>query len=506
MSQHSICRILFSMIVVCALSCAVYASLETLPMEKPCDARRESSSNDDLHRNGDARSIEPGGTLVLGELEGPGVITHIWNTVGSLDPFFSRSLVLRIYWDGAEKPSVEAPLGDFFGVGHGASADFNSQPIAVSSYGRSRNCFWRMPFRKSARVTVTNESKKYPTDSFYYYLDWHKCDSLPEDAKYFHAQYRQAMPATPGDYTILETTGAGHYVGTVYSTQQVELGWFGEGDDRFYIDGEEFPSLRGTGTEDYFGDAWGFRAFATPYYGVSLWEGYFPGDRNTAYRWHIEDPIPFKKSLKVTIEHKGSIFTDGGQHLGQFIERPDWVSSVAFWYQYPPAQFTDPLPPASKRLAPYRVLLAAELNPRAVPEFGLNTDGPTVNYMPLSDKTSIEFDFEVTEAGVYQISAVLWYSVFASIYQPFLDGEPLGDPLDLCISGHDPVWVSFDLHKLQVGTHTLRFEGRGASPNRRTMAPPAYAFGMTYLVLLRLEDMEGYHETLNRLIEERKTK
>jgi len=487
--------------LACAADAASPDPLGALMQAQDFVSQRASSSNEDLHKNGDARSIKKGETLLLGELEGPGIITHIWNTVGSEDPFVSRSLVLRMYWDGAEKPSVEAPLGDFFGVGHGAAADFTSLPVATSSFGRSRNCFWRMPFRKSARITVTNESEIYDTDSFYFYVDWQRHAQLPEDLRYFHAQYRQAMPAQPGDYTILETTGAGHYVGTVYSVQQVELGWFGEGDDRFYIDGEATPSLRGTGTEDYFGDAWGFRAFATPYYGVSLWEGYFPGDRNTAYRWHIADPVAFSKSLKVSIEHRGSIFTDTATHLGQFFERPDWISSVAFWYQSPPAQFDAPLPPASKRLAPYRILKAADLEVRATPEMVISKDGPTVNYMPMTGDASIEFDFEVAEPGRYQINAVLYHSVFASVYQPLLDGETLGQALDFCISGHDPVWAGFDLHDLDAGTHTLRFEGKGASPKHRALALPAHAFGMAYLVLLRLEDLEGYQQAMNAHLE-----
>jgi hypothetical protein len=192
-----------------------------------------------------------------------------------------------------------------------------------------------MPFRKSAKVTLTNEATDYGKVSFYYYLDWEKLPELPPEVLYFHARYRQAMPAQPGDYTILETHGTGHYVGTVYSAQQVKTGWFGEGDDRFYIDGEQVPSLRGTGTEDYFNDAWGFRQFATPFYGVSLWEGVFPGDRVTAYRWHVTDPVRFRKSLKVAIEHKGSIFTDAGVQVASSDERPDWLSSVALWYQTP---------------------------------------------------------------------------------------------------------------------------------------------------------------------------
>lgn len=497
-------KILLCLVCISPVVFANDASLESLTLPQNYETRRESSSNEDLHRNGDARSIKPGETLVLGELEGPGMITHIWNTVGSVDPFFSRSLVVRIYWDGAEHPSVQAPLGDFFGVGHGASVNFTSEPVSVSSQGRSRNCFWKMPFKKSARVTVTNESTEYKTDSFYYYLDWRKYESLPEDIRYFHAKYNQDMPAQPGDYTILETKGAGHYVGTVQSVQQMETGWFGEGDDRFYIDGEEDPSLRGTGTEDYFGDAWGYRAFATPYYGVSLWEGYFPGDRSTAYRWHIEDPITFDESLKVTIEHKGSIFTDSTEFLGQFIEREDWVSSVAFWYQSPAVGIATPIAPASERLPPYTLLNAADLTLRATPDRGVTKDDIGVTYMPLSPDAAIEFDFKIEEPGRYQIMAAITHSLFSSIYQPMLDGKSIGPELDLCYSGSDPIWERLDLHKLKKGTHTLRFEGKGTSPNQRTGAPPAHAFNLIYVTLLRLEDMQGYQASMEKELEKRK--
>lgn len=457
-------------------------------------SRRESSAQQDLDRNGDGRAIAPGETLVLGELEGPGVVTHFWNTVGSRDPFAGRSLVLRIYWDGAERPSVEVPLGDFFGVGHGASATFHSRPVVVSSEGRSRSCFWRMPFARSAKFTVTNESAKYRCDSFYFYLDWQKLDQMPADAAYFHAQYRQATPAEPGDYTLLETEGRGQYVGTVLSVQQLRTGWFGEGDDRFYIDGEEYPSLRGTGTEDYFNDAWGFRRFYSPYFGVPLWEGYFQGDRVSAYRWHLPDPVTFEKSLRVTIEHKGSVFTDAGIQRGSFLERPDWLSSVAYWYQTPARELDASLPPVGERTAPYRVLEVPELTVRAKPSVLLLKQKDSVAYMPRTEKAEIEFDFEVTEAGRYQVNAMIVHSLFGARYQALLDGEPVGQELDLCRDGLDPLWVSFDLHDLEPGKHTLRFEGRGPSPKSRSLAPKFFAFGLQQLVLLRLQDMAGYEE------------
>lgn len=495
-----------SLFIVLLISPAIQAqeALENLTQAQPYTTHRVSSANPDLDKNGDARSIAPGETLILGELEGPGMITHIWNTVASNDPFYGRSLVLRMYWDDAKHPSVQVPLGDFFGVGHGAMVDFTSQPVSTSSHGRARNCFWKMPFHKNARITVTNESPTHRVDSFYYYLDWRKYDTLPEDSRLFHAEYRQDMPAKPGDYTLLETKGAGHYVGTVYSGQQVEIGWFGEGDDRFYIDGEKSPSLRGTGTEDYFGDAWGFRAFSTPYYGVSLWEGYMPGDRFTTYRWHIEDPITFTNSLKVTIEHKGSIFTEQTQFLGQFIERPDWLSSVAFWYQTPARGIKTKMPPIERRTAPYTFLNPAQLTVRATPSIGLTKDKSGVGYMPFTQDAALEMDFEIKEEGLYKIDAPMMHSLYSGVYQITLNDTPIGGPRDFYQTGQDPVWQSFDLHKLKPGMHTLKFTCVGASTNQRTLLPTAYGMGIGTITLLRLEDLTGYNQAMNKELQKRK--
>ncbi len=468
------------------------AGLIALTHLSDAQTRRLSSSNPDLNSNGDSRVIKEGETLVLADLTGPGAITHLWNTVASQDPFSGRSLVLRIYWDGMTKPSVETPLGDFFGIGHGAIADFHSLPVSVSSYGRSRTCFWRMPFRKSAKITLTNEPRGFGDIEVYYYVDWEKLPSLPEDSLYFHARYHQAFPATPGEYTILDTKGRGNYAGTVLSVHQVKTGWFGEGDDRFYIDDAALPSLRGTGTEDYFNDSWGFRPFAAPAHGVTLYEGVFPGDRVSAYRWHLSDPVRFQTSLKVSIEHRGSTVTDDGRKISSSGERPDWVSSVAFWYQTPPVASETPLPPATNRVAPYRVLPAKSLTFRAEPPTIVKQEEEGLIYAPGKPDAEIEFDFEVTESGRYQVAAVIILSLFSTRYQPFLDGEAVGPELDLCNSGEDWTWFSFDLHDLKPGKHTLKFAGRGTSPNQRTKALPRFAFGINSLVLLRLEDMAGY--------------
>jgi len=463
--------------------------LDALTLRQDYEARRESSSNADLTSNGDAVPIPPGETLVLLDADGPGVITHFWNTIAAFDPFSGRSVVLRIFYDGNEHPSVQVPLGDFFGVGHGALKSFTSLPVAVSSHGLSRTCYWRMPFRKHIKVTVANESAVYPVASFYYYLDWQKHDRLPEEITYFHAEYRQAMPAPPGHYTIADVQGEGHYVGTVYSAQQVELGWFGEGDDFIYVDGAELPQLRGTGTEDYFNDAWGFREFCTPFHGVSLYEGGFPGDRITAYRWHVTDPIPFKDSLRVTIEHRGSVYDETSEedqlNLTSSGERPDWISSVAYWYQYPPVTMDTPLPPAEKRIAPYRVIPVGALPRRADPPETVLPSHVGVRYRSKS----------VEESGRYQISGLFQDSIMSAIYQPYLDGEETGSPIDMVLPGGNFVWHSLDLHDLDAGKHTLRFERTaGRSPNARSIPFQFTEFTLEYLLLLRLEDMEGYHQ------------
>ncbi len=299
---------------------------------------RRISSYDRSGGNADAIAIDPGKTAVLAEIKGPAAIHHIWVTIAA-EPFYGRKIVLRIYWDGEESPSVEAPIGDFFGVGHGLNRDFASLPITCSSEGRARNAFWHMPFRWSCRITATNEGTR-PVGAFYYYIDYRELESLRPDAPYFHAQYRQEFPCSPGkNYVLLDAVGAGHYVGCNLSILQRTMGWWGEGDDMIYIDGETFPSLHGTGSEDYFSDAWGMRESENPFYGCPLQEEDFQaGSKATVYRFHIPDPIPFKKSIRVTIEH------------GHANDRSDYYSSVAYWYQTEPHEPFPPLPSADKRL------------------------------------------------------------------------------------------------------------------------------------------------------------
>jgi hypothetical protein len=296
------------------------------------------SSYDRTGGNRDSIAIEPGKTVVLAEIKGPAAIHHIWVTIAA-EAFYGRKLVLRAFWDGEDVPSVESPVGDFFGVGHGLNRNVDSLPIACSSEGRARNCYWYMPFRWSCRVTVTNEGTK-PVAAFYYYIDYRELDGLRPDAPYFHAQYRQEFPCLGNkSYVILDAAGAGHYVGCNLSVLQGSGGWWGEGDDIITVDGEAAPSLHGTGSEDYFSDAWGMREGARLFYGCPLQEEDFQtGSKATVYRFHIPDPIPFKRSIRVTIEH------------GHANDRSDYDSSVAYWYQTEPHVPYPALPGPEKRL------------------------------------------------------------------------------------------------------------------------------------------------------------
>jgi hypothetical protein len=300
---------------------------------KNYSAARVSSDNRYVFSNDDSKHIMPGQTLVMADLAGPGVVTHIWLTVAENEYGWPRLLRLRAYYDGKKTPGVDSPLGDFFGVGHGMERDLNSIMVQDSSLGRARNSYWPMPFQKSCKITVTNEGNR-PVRSFYYHVDWEKWPSLPKDLGYFHAYYRQERPAVAGrNYEFLSIRGTGHYMGTVLSVIQTQVGWFGEGDDLFYVDGAKHPQIYGTGSEDYFNEGWGLRDFCGPWNGSPVAEGELTGARLSAYRWHVPDPIPFTKSIWAGIEHYGWTYDPDGTVRSGFEERPDYFSSVAFWYQ-----------------------------------------------------------------------------------------------------------------------------------------------------------------------------
>jgi hypothetical protein len=311
------------------------------------------ASTDPKFKNADFRRIEPGATLELGRIQGAGQITHMWFTINSKSQDHLRELVLRIYWDGAEKPAVECPLGDFYGLGFGKYVEYKSAPIAIGGI-KALNCYWPMPFLKGARLTLTNEGSQR-VDSCYFNIDYAQPDEPPSpddtDSRYFHTQYRQAFPVPKGeDYLILETKGGGHHVGTFLSVMANSDGWWGEGNDKFYIDGADKPTIEGTGSEDYFCGAWDFQhAFWNPYNGVPYYDnkekgGEKRGILNTCYRWHLLDPVPFKKSMRFTIEH--------GRHGPDDDRQPlrNHYSSVAFYYLDRPEGDGPALPPYKERV------------------------------------------------------------------------------------------------------------------------------------------------------------
>ena len=270
-------------------------------------------------------------TSTIMDVVGPGVIQHIWITV---DPKRYRDLILRIYWDGEAAPSVEAPVGDFFCNGWKTQTVILALPINVNPAG-GFNCYFPMPFRKHARITIENRSPE-DVQGFFYAINFTETEIDPEDA-YFHAQFRRTNPLIyMEDYTILDgVSGRGQYVGTYLAWQQNSTGWWGEGEFKAFIDGDvDFPSICGTGTEDYFGGAWGFGSiYSAPYLGYPYGncDGK-AGNRHGVYRFHIMDPIRFQKDLRVTIQ------AIGWRSEGRYLPLQDDISSVAYWYQSEPHQ------------------------------------------------------------------------------------------------------------------------------------------------------------------------
>ncbi len=287
-------------------------------------------------------NIAPRTMVTLAEIEGPGCIQHFWNTVA---PVRWRQLVLRIYWDGEETPSVETPLGDFFCSGWCQRCNVSSIPIAVNPAG-GFNSYWQMPFRRSARFTLENLSDD-EIRGYYYQLDYTLTD-VPEDSAYFHAQWRRSNPLPYKEvHTLLEgVRGWGHYVGTYLAWGVNNCGWWGEGEIKFYLDGDqEFPTICGTGTEDYFGGAWNFEhpkgqygSYSTPFLGlpqVITSDGLYQSQQRFGmYRWHIPDPIRFEQDLRVTIQALGWRATQDGRR--RYLPLQDDISSVAYWYQAEP--------------------------------------------------------------------------------------------------------------------------------------------------------------------------
>jgi hypothetical protein len=307
--------------------------------------------------NFDFIQIPAGTTKDIAVIEGAGVIRHIWITFASKDPMMRRNAVLRIYWDGEEHPSVESPIGDFFGQGWGEEYVFASLPLAAApAEGKAMNCYFPMPFGNGARICIDNQSDM-AIDWFFFYIDYEEHPFMPESEGRFHAWWnRQIRPVHPEageaewglipegegnnttdmhNYLFADLEGTGHFVGLNYFVDSPGPIWYGEGDDMWLIDGEEWPgSLHGTGTEDFFNSAWcPNETFAHPYFGYAKvpnklgWMG-----RTHAYRFFLEDPIHFEKSLRASIEH--------GHNNALTLD----LSTVAYWYQIEPHKVFPPLP------------------------------------------------------------------------------------------------------------------------------------------------------------------
>ena len=327
------------------------SSLADLANLKSGIRSRRWSSYDTTGGNADNWPIPAGETVTLGKMSGPGCVRHIWMTTSEVDNNLRR-LVLRMYWDGEDTPSVLCPIGDFFGLGHAKAAYWQSLPIQAFYLGM--NCWFPMPYSTGAKITVTNDSE---ADSFlYFYIDYQELDSEPEDTARFHANWHRELvvkkdeqegPNARGqsqrlnttgkdNYVILDAEGKGHYVGCCLHLDTNEPGWWGEGDDMFFVDGERWPpNMHGTGSEDYFSGAWNYnkleQPYCTRYYGYSFKGNADYTGKHSQYRFHVEDPVYFEKSLLFSIEHGHANDRQG-----------DWMST-AYWYQ---VGRTKPLPEA----------------------------------------------------------------------------------------------------------------------------------------------------------------
>jgi D-arabinan exo alpha-(1,3)/(1,5)-arabinofuranosidase (non-reducing end) len=429
-----------TMVVMIALCATVAIAQGPVPFDpteltrlKDFTAERVSSNNIDPDSNDDSWRPIAGETVVLADLTGPGIVTHIWLTVAANEYAWPRLLRLRVYYNDNPVPGVDCPVGDFFGVGHGFERPINSVMVRNSSSGRSRNSYWPMPFARRIRITVTNEGRRRVAN-LYFHVDWQKVTTLPPDTAYFHARYRQALPARAGNpYEILSVNGRGHYVGSVLSVVQNEAGWFGEGDERFYVDGASRPNIEGTGTEDYFNDAWSFRIADGFYTGVPVADGTGVGARMTAYRWHVLDPVPFQRSLRLDIEHAGWTYNGEGSVRSAFEERADLFSSVAFWYQSGVAADQPAVPYGARRLPignARQIEVESSLSDaktekgKASVQKDVFWSKDLLFFEAQGIGSRLTIPFEVPEDGRYELVAQIAHSPDYGAYTVDLDGQP----------------------------------------------------------------------------------
>ncbi|MHB8523207.1 MAG: glycoside hydrolase family 172 protein [Limisphaerales bacterium] len=317
--------------------------LESLPALHDFESHRITSADPTGH-NDDFRFLDPGQTLVLADIHGPGCLVHFRDNITSREPHHLQFHVLRMYWDGEKTPSVEAPIGDFFAVGFGFSEKITTALVCIdqrpgrltdsAANGAARNCYIPMPYARSARITITNEGRQ--RSQHWFEVNYRSYRRPPKRQAYFHAQYRQGTPPPAGPYLMLEATGRGHLLGCVLSVKNNDGGWWGEGDEIVFIDGKE--AMHGTGSEDYFCESYGLRAGCFPYFGVTLLEEPYV----TAYRWHVPDPVVFRKAIRFLIEQGNGNppFRSG-----------NFYYSVAYWYQTEPHAAFPKLPTPAERIS-----------------------------------------------------------------------------------------------------------------------------------------------------------
>lgn len=445
--------------------------LGSLAAPLPGRSRRISSNEQPNWSDGnfDMTRLAPGQAFAFPELRGPGAIQHIWFTshaggVGELD-----AVTLRITWDDRPEPGVEVPVGSFFATGQ-SPAVVESFPVQVSPSG-SLSCYWRMPFARSARIVVSNDNPDRAT-GLYWQVDWVELDSLPAESLYFHARYRQEYPAVGGrDYLIADIEGRGHYVGTVLNVTLAQDGWFGEGDDFFFIDGEEVPSLQGTGTEDYFNDAWGFRPRTSAWFGQPRWQGWSAGDSGICYRWHVLDPVRFRESLKVRIEHKGN------RALAEeawFIERPDFFSSIAYWYQAGEPKAFGHLPGWPERCVPWRSRhLLRDLRRTRVEGGDAPTVGtlgffggrPTLLWSAAEPDSLLQVPFTVAGEGRHALRLTTFAAPDHGVFDILVDGEPVLPAVGFTAPEFEERDLLLGTRTLSAGEHLLGFRSPSATPS-----------------------------------------
>lgn len=461
-------------------------------LDSPMNARPmlSSSTNPDLEENGDARGIAPGQILTITDVKGPGRITHIWFTVAANERAYGRMMVIRVYWDGEKTPSVECPLNDFFAEGHGMDMNVNSAAVTVTAEGRARNCYWPMPFRKSAKITVANEGTQ-PVQALFWQVDWLKLKTLPKDSIYFHAQYRQEFPRVrTGNYTIFEATGKGQLVGTVVNVRMHEDGWFGEGDQLISIDGEKRPSIQGTGSEDYWCDAWGLRPSQSLYYGFPISEGFNDaGSLHTAYRWHIPDPIPFSKSINMQIETRGARQQPDGSWDG-YGRRADDFSSVAYWYQTEPHAAFPVLPKPQDRIYPIQdaiegetLLSEAKHSSDAISVQAIDSlsGGKLLWYTPKENNATLQVPVRATKPGRYQVKITFLTSWDYGTWSVKLDATKPAKSIDLFANPPTPKSVNLGIFDFGTDPKQLSLSCTGKNNGSQ-----GYYLGLDSIELLPL--------------------